>query len=321
MKFTIYHAHYRTARLINAIDFERNKDQLGDLQSCLKKINQFLESDSVDSTELTTANEYRKAAIEINSHIHLFIKKSYRLQLESIYIALICIAQKIENISTPSYINKYQQKLISIIQNSHEFNTTVLRPLCQQLSIYIAGHKGICALSAREWLANNFMNNIKYTSGISSINSSDEKSFVKLFEFSKDELLFLYDVEKKKIKSSLTFFFVTGILRLSNGSMILSLLEELSGNKRACFLITFAHFRNRIFHSVGCKYSQELIQWFDSDCGIFQSQDKNKFGDWLDFYLKQNKYLNKFSFFNVQLGKSNPALLDVLDLMHSLHFA
>lgn len=137
-------------------------------------------------------------------------------------------------------------------------------------------------------------------------------NFVKIVEFHKEELCFLYALEKENKKSALTFFLVTGLLRLSNGTMLLALLDELAENKNVLFFITLAHFKNRLFHSVGCKFSRELIQWFDSDCGIFQSQHKEDFGKWLDFYLKQNQYKDKFSFFTVQIGERTPRLMDTL---------
>ena len=94
-------------------------------------------------------------------------------------------------------------------------------------------------------------------------------------------------------------------LAVFNGTLLLALLEELAGNKNVQFLITLTHFKNRLFHSVGCKFSRELIQWFDSDCGIFQSNHKEDFGRWLDFYLKENHYKDKFSFFAVNYIKNN----------------
>lgn len=311
MKYTIYHAQYRALRLINAIEFEQNKNQLLSLQSCLKKLNQFfLDNTSIEHVDITMALACRQKAIEIYQQQHFLLKKSHRDLTKSICMSLVCFAQKIEFLSESANLNKFQQKIAALINQSHLLSTIVLRPLCQQGSVYLAGHRGICAIAAKEWLASNFMSDDRDTSEINSENYS--ASFIKTVQFSKEELFFLYAREKMNKKSTLTFSLVTGLLRLSNGALILALLDELSENKNVCFLITFAHFKNRLFHSVGCKFSQELIQWFDADCGIFQSQQKENFHHWLDFYLKENQYSNKFSFFNVQIGKSAPKLTDTL---------
>ena len=115
-------------------------------------------------------------------------------------------------------------------------------------------------------------------------------------------------MEQENKKNALTFFLVTGLLRMSNGASLWSLLNELSANKDIRFFITFIHFRNMLVHSVGCKFNQELVQWYDSDCGIFQSQRNANFGHWLDFYLTQNQYKEKFSFFTVHVGEKSPGL-------------
>ena len=311
MKYTIYHAQYRALRLINAIDFEQNKDQLTILQSFLENLNHFfLDETSMKPVDITMALAYRQKAIEIYQQQHFLLKKKHRDLTKSICMSLVCFAQKIEFLSESANLNKFQQKLDSLIHQSHLLSTIVLRPLCQQSSVYLAGHRGICAIAAKEWLASNFMRDDLDTSQIYSENYS--ASFIKTVQFNKEELFFLYAREKANKKSTLTFSLVTGLLRLSNGGLILALLDELSENKNVCFLITFAHFKHRLFHSVGCKFSQELIQWFDADCGIFQSKQKENFHHWLDFYLKENRYTNKFSFFNVQIGQSAPELTDTL---------
>lgn len=311
MKYTLYHAQYRTLKLINAIDFEQNKEQLLNFQSCLKKLNQyFIDEISIAPVTITLAQAYRQNAIEIYEQQHLLLKKYHRDLTTSICISLVCFAQKIEFLSESENVNKFQQKLGSLINQNHLFNTILLRPLCQQSSVYLAGHQGICAIAAKEWLASNFMTKDWDKGEINSENYS--ANFIKTVEFSKDELFYLYSVEKENKKNALTFSLVTGLLRLSNGALILALLDELAENKNVCFLITFAHFKNRIFHSVGCKFSQECIQWFDADCGIFQSEQKESFPHWLDFYLKENQYTNKFSFFNVQIGKRDPSFVDTL---------
>lgn len=302
MKYTIYHAQYRALELINALDFEQNKQQIILLYACLRKLNQsFLEEHDLKSVDITMAQAYRQSAIELSEQQHFLLKKHLRDLTKSICISLVCFAQKIEFLSEAANTDTFQKKITALINQSNQFSTAVLRPLCQQRSVYIAGHQGICALAAKEWLASNFMND-----------ENNSNHFIHTAEFSKKELFFLYAIEKENKKCALTFSLVTGLMRLSNGTLILALLEELAEKQNACFLITFAHFRHRLFHAVGCKFSQNLIQWFDSDCGIFQSVQKDRFHHWLDFYLKENQYTTKFSFFNVKIGKTAAKITDPL---------
>ncbi len=292
--------------------FESNKEQLDDLISGLKKLNQhFLDQNLAAYSPVIIAQEYRQIAITLYEQSHLLLRVQHRKKLKSICMALVFFAQKLESFSDPTYINKFQKKLEPLMHESYQFGVTVVRPLCQQISAYLAGHRGICAIAARAWLANHFMSHAPNIV-VTNIAGGCFDNFIKKVEFQKEELYFLYELEKHRKKIALTFFLVTGLRRLSNGVMLLALLDELSENKNVLFLITFAHFRHRHFHAVACKFSQELIQWFDSDCGIFQSQNKDNFSKWLDFYLKHNQYQDKFSFFTVHKGEPAPRLTDRL---------
>ena len=310
MKNTIYHAQYRTLNLIHAIENEPNQHGLDNLKSCLQQLHHtFLYKIDCESLELSIAQGYRQMAINLYRQCELLLKAQHRSQLKSICMALVCLAQKIESLSEPAYINIFKQKIDPLLHNSSQFGTTIIRPLCQQASVYLAGHKGICAKASQEWLADNII----AEPNLPHAYSVDELArFVKKVTFHKEELCFLYALEKKNIKNTLTFFPVTGLLRLSHGAMLLALLDELSEQKNTRFFITFAHFRNRLFHSVGCKFNQDLIQWFDSDCGIFQNHHKENFGRWLDFYLTQNNYKDKFSFFTIQIAEHKPKITDKL---------
>ncbi len=192
-----------------------------------------------------------------------------------------------------------------------QLGITLLRPLSQHSSVYLSGRKGICALAAKEWLADNFMSDVAHDMR-GSLLPHEQPIFIEQLAFQKEELFFLYRLEKEQKKTALTFFSVTRLVRLSTGTMLWALLNELASNKNALFLITFAHFKTRMFHAVGCKLSPNLLQWFDSDCGIFQNEDKEQCGAALDWYLTTNQYKEKFSFFSVQMAKRDPNVSDVL---------
>lgn len=75
------------------------------------------------------AQEYRQIAITVYHQCHLLLKEQYRSQLKSICIALVCLAQKMESFSDPTYINKFQKKLEPLFNESHQFGGTLAK-LC-----------------------------------------------------------------------------------------------------------------------------------------------------------------------------------------------
>jgi hypothetical protein len=294
LKHTIYHIHYRSLQLLEAISKENNHKTLLALKNGLENL-----CFALSNNDSNDALQFRETAVTLHAQIPLLLKRQPRKLLTSICIALVCLAQKQEHLLDITYLQKFQQKIEPLENESHRFETSVLRLLSQQCSLFISGHKGICDIAVREWLSGSFMTDNVTFSG---------SNFIEKVELNKQELCYLYALEKEKKKSELIFSLVAGLHRLTHGGMMLALLDELSNNKPSCFFITLVHFRSRLFHSIGCKHAPERIQWFDSDCGIFESYNKKAFASWLDFYLEKNKYKEKFSFFTVHVGERSRTL-------------
>ena len=302
--YTIYNARNRARHLIETLDCEPGLEVF---RSCLSNLEEeFLNKTLEPPFDAVVIQKYKQTARKVYDQFYFLLKQSHRLQLEFICLVLMLLAQKMEFLSESNNISLFQEKLIPLANDSEQFGTTMTRLLSQQNSVYLAGHKGICAPAAKEWLADNFMCDAQSQA------QNVIENFVKAVEFKKEELSFLYAREEKNIKNALTFCFITGFVRLSNGAMLLSLLARLSENKDTYYFINFVHFRNRLSHAVGCKFIQNRIEWFDSDCGIFQSQHKERFGHWLDFYLETNHYKDKFSFFTVSVGERAPRAMNSL---------
>ena len=294
MKHTIYHLHYRSLALLEAISKETNHEALVDLKKGLGKLCCLL-----SNNDFNVALEFREIALMLHAQKSFLLKRQQQRLLSTVCIALVLLAQKQENLSDANYLQTFQKKIEPIQSDSHLFETHVLRLLSQQCSLFLSGHDGICAIAAKEWLAGNFMAENRQVSG---------SNFVERVAFRKQELCYLYAREEERSQTALMFFLVSGPQWQIHGALMIALLDALSKNKPTLFFIKLVHLKKQLVHSVGCKYDLERIQWFDSDCGIFESHDKKKFVPWLDFYLEKNQYKEKFSFFSVYVAERSPTL-------------